>query len=197
MIRFLPLLLSLLCFGTAFAQDPADAHAADRAALRELGSRYEAAINHGDLRPLAPFVAPTASAVFATNHEVQGLEGMQQYFDSMKERLGKNSSYTVKLEPDRTEFFGDIAIAHGRSAENARLGNGDEYRFTTRWTAVLHKDPDGWKALRLHVSMDPLDNPVIAARLKARTWMIAALGVLVAGVAFATGRVARAQRKGA
>ena len=38
---------------------------------------------------------------------------MQKYFDEIKQRLGKGSSYAVKLKPERTEFFGDIAFAHG------------------------------------------------------------------------------------
>jgi ketosteroid isomerase-like protein len=133
------------------------------------------------------------SAVFATNHEVHGLDGIQKYFDSVKEMLGKGSSYTVKLEPDRTEVFGDIAIGHGKSAEVARWGDGREYRFETRWTVVLRKEADGWKALRLQVTMDPFDNPAIAARLKARTWVMAALSVLAAGVAFAIGRAPKRQ----
>ena len=193
MIHSRHLLISLLCCSTALAQTPAtdDVHAADRAALRELGGRYEQAINSGDLRPLAPSVAPGASAVFATNDEVQGLDAMQKYFDSIKERLGKGSSYTVKLTPDRTEFFGDIALAHGRSDETAKLGGGREYRFTTHWTAVLRKDGGRWKAQRLHVSMDPLDNPAITARLQFRTWIVAAVGLLVAAAAFFAGRAGK------
>ena len=189
------LLIQLLFFSTALAQTPAteDEHAADRAALRKLGGRYEQAINSGDLRPLAPSVAAEASAVFATNDEVQGLDAMQKYFDSIKERLGNGSSYTVKLTPDRTEFFGDIALAHGRSDETAKLGSGREYRFTTHWTAVLRKDSGSWKAQRLHVSMDPLDTPAITARLQFRTWIAATAGVLAAAVAFAIGRASKRQ----
>jgi len=187
------LLINLLFFSTALAQPPApeDEHGADRAALRELGGKYEQGINSGNLMPLAPSIAPEVSAVFATNDEVQGLDAMQKYFDSIKERLGKNSSYSVKLNPDRTDFFGNIALAHGRSDETAKLGNGREYRFTTHWTAVLRKDNGSWKALRLHVSMDPLDNPAITARLQVRTLIVAALGALAAAVAFAIGRAAR------
>jgi ketosteroid isomerase-like protein len=193
MIHSRHLLINLLCFSAAFAQTPApdDQHAADRAALRELGSQYEQAINSGNLMPLAPLIAPEASAVFATNDEVQGLDAMQKYFDSIKERLGKGSSYTVKLNPDRTEFFGDIALGHGRSEETAKLGSGREYHFTTHWTAVLRKDGGSWKAHRLHVSMDPLDNPAIAARLQIRTWIAAALGMLAAGAAFVVGRASK------
>jgi ketosteroid isomerase-like protein len=198
MINSRHLLINLLFFSTAFAATPApeDEHGADRAALRELAGRYEQAINSGNLMPLAASIAPEASAVFATNDEVQGLDAMQKYFDSIKERLGKGSAYTVKLTPDRTEFFGDIALGHGRSDETAKLGSGREYHFTTHWTAVLRKDGGGWKAQRLHVSMDPFDNPAIAARLQLRTWIVVVLGVLVAVAAFVVGRVTRDRKVG-
>lgn len=195
MTKFRPLLINLLFFNAAFAQTPAldDEHAADREALRELGSHYEQAINTGNLMPLASSIATNASAVFATNDEVQGLDAMQKYFDSIKERLGKNSSYTVKLNPDRTEFFGDIALAHGSSDETAKLGNGREYRFKTHWTAVLRKDGKTWKAHRLHVSMDPFDNPAITARLQMRTWIAGGFGMLAAVAAFAIGRATKSR----
>jgi ketosteroid isomerase-like protein len=188
-----PLLISLLCCSPALAQTaaPDDEHAADRAALRALGGQYEQAINSGDLRVLAPSVAPEASAVFATNDEVHGLDAMQKYFDSIKTRLGSGSSYTVKLDPDRTEFFGDIALAHGRSDETAKLGSGREYHFTTHWTAVLRNDSGRWKAQRLHVSMNPLDNPAITARLNARTWAVGACVLLAVVVGFWIGRTVR------
>ena len=193
MIPSRPLLIQLLLLSTALAQTPApdDEHAADRAALRDLAGQYEQAINSGNLQPLAPSMAAEASAVFATNDEVQGLDAMQKYFDSIKERLGNGSSYTVKLTPDRTEFFGDIALAHGRSDETAKLGSGREYHFTTHWTAVLRKDGGSWKARRLHVSMNPLDNPAITARLQLRTWTAAALGVLAVAAAFVIGRASK------
>lgn len=193
MKRSLFVALSLLCFSCAFAQDPGanDDRATDRASLRELGRRYEHAINSGDLRQLAPSLAPTASAVFATNDEVRGLDAIQKYFDSIKIRLGRGSTYTVKLDPDTTEFYGDIALAHGRSDETAKLGSGSEFHFITHWTAVLRKGATGWQALRLQVTMDPLNNPAITARLQTRTLIVAALGVVAAGVAFALGRFLR------
>lgn len=186
------LLISLLFATTAFAQTPPDdGHDADRAALRELGRQYEQAINGGNLLALAPSVAKEASAVFVTNDEVQGIEAMQKYLEAIQQRLGKGSAYTVKLDPDSTEFFGDLALAHGRSHENAKLASGRVYEFTTRWTAILRKDGAGWKAQRLHVSMDPFDNPIISTRLQMRTWATAGIGVVLAILTFGLGMMIR------
>jgi uncharacterized protein (TIGR02246 family) len=196
MKSFAILFLALLFTTPIFAQSPSpeDEHAADRTALRQLGASYEQAINGGNLTSLAPSVAPDATAVFVTNDEVQGIEDMQKFFENIKERLGKGSSYTVKLQPDRTAFFGDIALAHGTSDELAKTGSGREFKFTTHWTAVLRKDAGQWKALRLQVTMDPFNNPAVAAQLQMRTWIAAGLGVVAAIVAFIIGRISAKKR---
>ncbi|MGV3531924.1 MAG: hypothetical protein ACO1QR_06100, partial [Chthoniobacteraceae bacterium] len=86
---------------------------------------------------------------------------------------------------------------HGKSAEVATWSDGREYRFDTKWTVVLRKEADGWKALRLQVTMDPFDNPVIATRLLGRTWILLAFAGLTAAVAFFVGRGFRKRRRSA
>lgn len=166
--------LALLCliplFQTATAQT--EDREADKQALRGLGANYEKAINSGDLRPLGDSLTPTASAVFMTGDELKSLDAMQTFFDDIKTRLGAGSSYTIKLIPDDTQFFGDIALAHGTADEMVKLGNGSSFAYTTRWTALLRKLEGTWKAERLHVSLNPLDNPIVNARSKAQSWLV-------------------------
>lgn len=177
--RFL-FLASLVLSQLALAQQDTEA---DKQALRALGASYEKAINSGDLSPLAPSLTPTASAVFLTNDEFKGLPAMQAFFDDIKKRLGSGSSYQVKLLPDDTQFFGDTALAHGSADEMVTLANGSSFTYTTRWTALLRKLDGAWKAERLHVSLDPIDNPIVAARTTAQSWLIgsgaALLGALL------------------
>jgi ketosteroid isomerase-like protein len=172
----LTFLISLFLSQLALAQQ--DGTEADKQALRALGASYEKAINSGDLNPLASSLSSTASAVFLTNDEVQGLPAMQAFFDDIKKRLGEGSSYTVKLVPDDTQFFGDTALAHGAADETVRLGNGSSFTYTTRWTALLRKLDGIWKAERLHVSLNPIDNPIVAARSKAQSWLVGVVAAL-------------------
>ena len=144
----LTFLASLLLSQLALAQQ--DGTEADKQALRTLGASYEKAINSGDLSSLAPSLTSTASAVFLTNDEVKGLLAMQAFFDDIKKRLGPGSSYSIKLVPDDTQFFGDIALAHGSTEESVTMA-GKILNYTTRWTAVLRKLEGTWKAERLHV----------------------------------------------
>ena len=70
---------------------------------------------------------------------------------------------------------------------------GKTLSYTTRWTALLRKLDGLWKAERLHVSLNPIDNPIVAARTKAQSWMVgivAALSGIVMGFL-----IARLRRK--
>ena len=156
---------------------------ADKNALRQLKARYEEAISTGHLTPLGDTLTPTASAVFLTGEEVKGLDAMQQYFDGIRQQLGPGSSYRVQVQPDDTQFFGDIALAHGVANETATLGNGTDLNYTTRWTAVLRKIDGTWKTERVQTTLNPFDNPVITSktRFTAVLWsaIAAVVGVLV------------------
>ncbi len=193
----LPLLLLILTTPCLLAQAPADPHEADRAALRALGERYEQAINEGNLTALADALLPEMSAVFATGDEVRGVEAMQKFYDDIKARLGEGSTYRIKMLPESTDFFDDTAVAHGTSDEHVRLGNGTELNYQTLWTAVLHKQNGQWKAARLHVSLDPVNNPIVEMKAKWRERLLLAAGLvsgLVLAWAFAFWRKRRATR---
>lgn len=138
----------------------------DKQALRALAARYEAAINEGSFAGLADSLAPEVSAVFMTGTEVRGLQEMQDYYDKIKGQLGDGGSYSVKLKPDDTDFHGDVAVAHGASDETVTLGNGKEIAYQSQWTAVLRKVDGKWMASRLHVSIDPIENPFMEMRVR-------------------------------
>jgi len=156
---------------------------ADKEALRALAARYEVAINQGSLAGLQDSVAPEVSAVFMTGVESKGLEAMQKYYDEIKGKLGSGGSYTVKFVPDDTDFHGNIAVAHGTSDEAVVLGNGKRITYRSLWTAVLEKNDGQWKALRLHVSIDPIDNAFVRMKLDLTKWMHLAIGGLIGLVA--------------
>lgn len=94
---------------------------------------------------------------------------MQSYLEGVKKQLGEGSSYTVKLIPDDTHFDGNHAIAEGISEEKVVAG-GKEFTYQTRWTAILKHDGETWKAQRLHVSLNPFENPIIAYRARMQKW---------------------------
>jgi ketosteroid isomerase-like protein len=127
--------------------------------LRGLKKAYEDAVNSGNLAPLAPVFGPQSSGVVATNEEFHTLAEMQAIFDRFKNSLGPDYIYRVKLNPERSLIYGDIAVARGTSDEYVK-SNGHEFNLTTRWTAVLRRENGQWHLLRSQVSMDPFHNSV-------------------------------------
>lgn len=180
------LLKFLACFWIAISAVSAQTEdrEADKQALRALAARYETAINHGSFADLQDSVAPEVSAVFMTGVEARGLPEMQAYYNKIKAQLGSGGSYTVKLQPADTDFHGDIAVAHGSSDETVILANGKRIAYRSQWTAVLRKIAGKWSAARLHISIDPIDNPFITLRLRAAKGISIAVGV-VAGLLLA------------
>lgn len=160
-----------------FSQEPD--RASDKQALRALAVRYEAAINDGSFADLKDSAAPEISAVFMTGAEVKGIDEMQKYYDEIKTKIGSGGSYSVKLLPDDTNFHGNIAVAHGASDESVVLGTGKHINYQSHWTVVLEKVEGKWKALRLHVSIDPINNPFVAMRVAASKWINLGIGALV------------------
>jgi ketosteroid isomerase-like protein len=185
-----------LWIAIAIASAQTEDREADKQALRALAVRYETAINQGSFADLQDSVAPEMSAVFMTGVEVRGLPEMQAYYDKIKAQLGSGGSYTVKLDPAATDFHGDIAIAHGSSAETVVLGNGKRIAYRSQWTAVLRKIGGKWSAARLHVSINPIENPFVTLRLRATKGICLAIGV-VAGllIAWVIARFLRRRRQ--
>ena len=182
---FLFLCLASLGLGDVAAQSPAtadDGREADRQALRALAARYEAAIGSGDLMSLQDSVLPGTSAVFMTGDEVTGLANMQTFLDGIMKELGAGTKYSVKLNPNPTQFEGDLAMASGTSDEKVVFGNGKELNYQTKWTAILKKVDGKWVSARLHVSLDPINNPIIEMRTRMEKWIAA--GIALAGGVF-------------
>ncbi len=110
---------------------------------------------------------------------------MQQYYHDVREKIGSASTYTVKLTPDATEFFGDMALAHGNCDETLTSGKGDPVTWQSKWTAVLQKADGQWRTARLHASMDPIDNPLAAMKAGATKWTFAAGGLITGSLLMA------------
>jgi ketosteroid isomerase-like protein len=163
--------------------------------LRDMKKIYEDAVNSGDMTPLAPIFNQETSGVVALNQEFHSLQEMQKIFDDFKKDLGPGYVYRVKLNPERSQIFGDIAVARGTSDEYAK-SYGHEYNLTTRWTAVLRRENGHWRLIRSQVTMDPLHNSVLDAIISSITWTSlgwgAAVGAVVGLIAgFGLGRLGR------
>ena len=134
---------------------------ADHEALRQLRALYEKAVNEDKLDLLRPHVATPLYGVMITSKRVSSVDDMKQYWAAMKKLMGPGSTYQVKVEPERSVFMGDFALARGTTADVVTTGNGKTYRFGTNWTAVLRRDNGVWKLVQVQGSMDPVNNEFV------------------------------------
>jgi ketosteroid isomerase-like protein len=158
--------------------------------LRTIRDQFISAVNSKDsdavLALLHPRVVLTAQDGTKLN-TVRGKDGVEDYLNRLL--LGPEKGIeSLKLAPkaeDLSELYnGDTAIAFGTSNDHYVTVKGNEFDLETRWSATLVKEGDAWLVANLHVSTNLFDNPVMAAAMKATTWIAIATGItgLVVGL---------------
>ncbi len=139
----------------------------DKQALRALARLFEQAVAQRDLKKFQGALAPEFVGVLV-NDEVVTRESMVKFWDWVWGLIGPKGQWQVKVDPEPTRFFGDIAVARGVANDHIVTESGRDYRFTWHWTLVLQKREGQWKPIVGHGSMDPLGNPFIKVE---QTWM--------------------------
>jgi ketosteroid isomerase-like protein len=155
------------------------AEEADHEALRKIKADYEESVKSDDLSKLIPHLGGNMTAVTPTGEEVKGAQQLQSYFKSIWDLIGKGGTYQVKVNVTNTDLYGDIAVSYGTTDEFVKTAEGREYKFPMLWTAVARREDGGWKAIRMHGSMNPLSNVFVTTQLNATKWIYGGGGVLV------------------
>src|SRR5688572_3869896 len=150
---------------TVWGQEGAD-NEAEHQALRELKAVFEQAASENKLDLLKPHVGDKFSAVTFTDREFSDFEKFKARWQKTRDEIVGSGSYKVTLLPERSEIYGDIAVAHGDSENVLITGAGNEYHFTSHWTAVFRKVDGQWKIVRVHSSLDPFGNPMVVGEVR-------------------------------
>jgi ketosteroid isomerase-like protein len=165
---------------TLFAAAPLYAdEQADREALTKIRALYEESVKSDDISKLLPHMSAHLTAVTPTGEEVKGAQELQAYFKKIWDLIGKGGSYEVKVNVTSTDLYGDIAVSRGTTEELVKTADGKDYKFPMLWTAVLRREEGGWKALRMHGSMDPLGNVFVKTQMTALKWLYGGGGLIV------------------
>lgn len=172
---------------------------ADHQALREMKLVFEQAASENKLDLLRPHLHEPFSAVTYTDREFTDFEAFKARWQKTRDEVVGTGTYKVTLLPQRSEIYGDMAIARGDSKNVLVTGAGREYHFTSHWTAVFRKIDGKWKVARVHSSLDPFGNPMVvgeAWRKVLQVGIASGLGGLVVGalLAVVVGRVRRGSR---
>ncbi|MGH7388341.1 MAG: YybH family protein [Candidatus Rokuibacteriota bacterium] len=184
-------LLVLILAAPAVAADGSEE---DKQALRAIARLFEQAVGERDLGKFQAVLAPEFVGTLVTD-EVVNRESIARFWDWVWGLIGRDGRWEVKIDPDDTLFFGDIAVARGVANDHIVTASGRDYRFTWHWTLVLQKRDGHWKAMAGHGSMDPLGNPFIRVE---RTWtriLFGGGGLLVGLLAGAGGTLLLRRRR--
>jgi ketosteroid isomerase-like protein len=139
----------------------------DHEILRALVPMYEQAANEGKPEVLKPYLDPDFSGVMVTGEEVDSFASLQDYWTKMQKLMGPGGKYHVKVNvATRSILSGNLAVAHGTTADDVTTSSGKEYHFEGRWTAICRKWEGEWKVLRIHGSMDPVFNPFVGTAVR-------------------------------
>ena len=61
------------------------------------------------------------------------------------------------------------------------MRSGKVIDFTSQWTAIVRKEGDAWRIVRIQATIDPIRNPIIATVQGYAKWLIAG-GMLLLGL---------------
>jgi ketosteroid isomerase-like protein len=139
---------------------------ADHAALRQFKTLFEKAVNENQLELMRPHLDQPFSVVTYTDREFTDFDAFKARWQKTREELLEGGRYTLTLDPDRSQIFGDIAVAHGNSDNVLVTGGGQEHHFSSHWTVVFRKVDGQWKITRAHNSLNPFDNPMLRAGVR-------------------------------
>ena len=168
------LMLGLLLAAPVLADEDAE-----HAAVRKIKTAYEEAVNTDAMEKFEPWLGKDATGVMVTDEELHSFAELQAYWLRIKALLGSGGSYTVKVNVDQTDLLGDVAVSRGTTDDTAKTARFGSVNFHSHWTAVLLKDGGEWRVLRLHGSMDPLENPFVVARMASRSLAFGGVGAVL------------------
>lgn len=159
-------MVALLCLGQLGVAADSD-RATDHNALRALRDQVELSINTGNMEQLRSCLAKDFTFITSDQTVLTNWTAVAAYWDG----LFKNADSPIKAMKTTftadilTQFQGpDSGYCHGTSRDVYTLNNDRRITLTNIWSALLVKEPDGWKIRAAHVAVNFLDNPVLAAR---------------------------------
>jgi hypothetical protein len=158
-------------------------------AVRAVVDLYERAVNDQKLDLLTPHTDEAFSAVLVTGETATGLDELKTRLAKVRDVMGTGGRYRLAVATKPARILGDVAVIEGQTTEVVESPDGTSHRATGAWSAVCRLD-GAWKLVRIHASIDPLDNPFMneKARRPRRTASGGGLAVgLVVGLVVGLG----------
>ncbi|MCS5710324.1 nuclear transport factor 2 family protein [Candidatus Berkiella aquae] len=167
-------------FITCFSSVSYSQTEADHEALRELLTKSSSALNENNFEAIRPYLDEKFTIITIDNSKFTSLDDFKAYWDKMfKGEHAKLKSISIKAVADDKTYFPstDVGVVDGTADQTFTFSDGDVRTIQTRWTAVVHKENNQWKLMKIHFSGNILDNPVLDAAKK-QLFLFAGIGAI-------------------
>jgi len=142
----------------------ADAHQADREALRALLREIVQAINDQQWEAIYPALDDHVVVTLMDQVPLRGHDGLREYLAWLFR--GANSVLTgISCQPvidAPATFHGDTAVFTLASTDRFTFRTGREFAVRSTWSGVVVKKGETWTLVSLHGGVSPFDNPISA-----------------------------------
>ncbi len=173
------LVLALNIAGAAASEDD---HADDRKQLHALMDEVEAGLNAQNIDRLTALMTDDVTVTWLNAVVSRGKGEVRAYYGRMVGGEGAVlKKYLTRVSLDApARFYGDVAVAEGKAADEFFPHARDPFQFDSRWSSTLRKIDGQWKIATLHLSTNVFTNPLMA---EAERWLWrAGLGGLAVGI---------------
>ena len=167
--------------GAAQAADVA-ARDEDRKLLRALMVEAEAALNAQSIDRFTALMTDDVTVTWLNAEVSRGKSQVKAYYQRMVGGPGTIlKKYVTKVSLSQpARFYGDIAIADGKAADEFYPHARGEFRLDSNWSSTMIRIDGQWKIASLHLSSNVFTNPLLAEA--ERMVYYAAAGGLLAGL---------------
>jgi uncharacterized protein (TIGR02246 family) len=174
-------MLAAVHTGSAVAAE-GDSREEDRKLLRALMAEAEAGLNAQNIDRFTALMAEDVTVSWLNAEVSRGKPDVKAYYQRMVGGPGTIlKKYVTRVTLSRpARFYGDIAIADGKAADEFYPHARSEFRLDSNWTSTMRKIDGEWKIVALHLSSNVFTNPLLAEA--ERMVYYAAGGGLAAGL---------------
>lgn len=146
----------------AYAAD-VDPHADDRKQLLHLMAEVEAGINAQNIDRMLAQMADNATVTWLNAEVSRGKAEIKAYYQRMvggEHAILKKYLTQAKLGAP-AQFYGDIAVAEGTTADEFFPWKRGVFKFNSNWSGTMAKVDGQWRLVSLHLSTNVFDNPLL------------------------------------
>jgi ketosteroid isomerase-like protein len=149
--------------GAGFAADAAPRDE-DRKLLRVLMAEAEAGINAQSADRLIALMSDDVTVTWLNAEVSRGKAEVKAYHQRMVGGPGTIlKKYVTRVSLSRpARFYGDMALADGKAADEFYPHARGEFRLDSNWSSTMAKVDGQWKIVALHLSSNVFTNPLLA-----------------------------------